>query len=107
MSLRGLGRHQVPAIDTAALEAARHADLLVTAARELGNARWEAYLAPLPELLRDAPAADLRAVARRARAAFGAKDSVAEALPWEAAMAFREAIDSLLRVLARDEAARG
>ncbi len=99
------GRHELPEIDEAGLAAARAADRLLAAARAAGSARWEAYLAPLPERLRDAPPGDLRAAARRGRAAFGAKDSVADVLPWEDALAFRDALDRLLKLLARREAA--
>ncbi len=105
MTARPPGRHELPEIDDAGLAAARCADRLLSAARELGSARWESFLAPLPERLRDAPPAELRAVARRGRAAFGAKDSIADVLPWEDALAFRDAIDRLLKVLARHEAA--
>ena len=104
------GRHELPAIDEAGLAAARHADRLVDAARAAvaagspGAARWAAFLEPLPERLRDAPPAELRSVARRARAAYGPKDSIAEALPADLAIAFRDAIDDLVRLLVRHEA---
>ena len=103
------GRHELPALDDAALVAARHADRLVDAARAAeaagapGAARWAAFLEPLPERLRDAPPAELRSVARRARAAYGPKDSIAEVLPADLACAFRDAIDDLVRVLMRHE----
>ena len=45
-------RHELPAIDDAALTAARGADRLLAAAREIGSERWSAFLAPLPEWLR-------------------------------------------------------
>ncbi len=105
MTPRAPGRHELPEIDDAGLAAARCADRLVAAARAAGNVRWETFLAPLPERLRDAPPGELRAAARRGRAAFGAKDSIADALPWEDAMAFRDALDHLLKLLARREAA--
>ena len=107
---RGPGRHELPAIDEAALVAARHADRLVAAARAAesagapGAARWAAFLEPLPDRLRDAPPGELRSVARRARAAYGPKDSIAEVLPADLAIAFRDAIDDLARVLIRHEA---
>jgi hypothetical protein len=107
------GRHELPAIDEAALAAARHADRLLDAARSAeaarapGAARWAAFLEPLPERLRDAPPAELRAVARRARAAYGLKDSIADVLPADLAIAFRDAIDDLVRVLVRHEAMEG
>jgi hypothetical protein len=101
------GRHQLREIDEAGLAAARHAERLLEAARELANPRWEAFLAPLPERLRDAPPAELRDVARRARAAYGPRDSIAEDLPPDQTLAFRDALDRLLKVLARHEAGRG
>jgi hypothetical protein len=97
-------RHELPEIDEAGLAAARCADRLLAAARTLGSARWEAFLAPLPERLRDAPPVELRTEARRARAAFGAKDSITDVLPWEDAIAFRDALDRLTKVLARRDA---
>ncbi len=105
MTPRPPGRHEQPEIDEAGLAAGRWAERLLQASRAIGNARWEAFLAPLPERLRDSPVADLRAVARRGRAAFGAKDSIADVLPWDEAMAFRDALDDLLRLLARRDAA--
>lgn len=107
MSAREPGRHELPELDEAALAAARCADRLLAAARALGSARWEAFLAPIPERLRDAPPGELRSVARRGRAAFGAKDSIADVLPWDDAMAFRDALDRLLKLLARREAVEG
>ncbi len=106
MTSRPPGRHELPEIDEAGLAAARAADRLLAAARSIGDARWEAYLAPLPDRLREAPPAELRAAARRGRAAYGPKDSIAEVLPWDDAIAFRDALDALLRLLARQEAAR-
>ena len=107
---RGPGRHELPAIDEAALAAARHADRLVAAARAAesvgspGAARWAVFLESLPDRLRDAPPGELRSVARRARAAYGPKDSIAEILPADPALAFRDAIDDLARLLIRHEA---
>lgn len=100
----GPSRHELPEIDEAALAAARCADRLLVAARDLGSGRWEVFLAPLPERLRDAPPSELRAVARKGRAAFGAKDSIADVLPWDDAIAFRDALDRLLKLLARRDA---
>lgn len=96
-------RHERPAIDEAALIAARDADRLLAAARAAGDERWTAYLAPLPDRLRDDGLADLRRTAMRARAAFGPKDSIRDALPAELTEPFVEAIDRLLRELARQE----
>jgi hypothetical protein len=102
---RGPARHERPAIDDAALIAARHADRLVAAARDRGSARWAEFLAPLPDRLRDDELTSLRSVAMRARAAYGPKDSVRDVLPADLTEPFLEAIDRLLRELARREAA--
>ena len=65
--------------------------------------RWVAYLEPLPDQLRDGELGDLRKVGLRARAAYGPKDSVRDALPPEVTEPFLEAIDRLLKELARRE----
>jgi hypothetical protein len=103
---RGPARHERPAIDEAALAAARHADRLVAAARERGLERWSAFLGPLPDRLRDEELPRLRSVALRARAAYGANDSIRDALPPELTEPFLDAIDRLLRELARRDANR-
>ncbi len=103
---RGLARHDVPTIDAAALDAARHADRLLEAARDRGLARWTTFLEPLPDLLRDAELAALRPAALRARAAYGPKDSIRDALPLELTGPFQDALDRLLKELARHELAR-
>ena len=100
-------RHEHPEIDVAALEAARAADRLLAGAREGGLTRWETYLAPMPDRLRDAPLPEVRATARRARAAYGPKDSIRDALPAELTEPFLDAIDRLIRALNREELARG
>ena len=94
-------RHEYPVIDDLGLVAARHADRLLAAARERGNVRWTAYLEPLPDRLRDDDLRGLRAAAVRARAAYGPKDSIRDALPWELTEPFLEAIDRLLREINR------
>jgi hypothetical protein len=99
-------RHEDPAIDEAALAAARDADRLLAEARAHGAQRWVTYLEPLPDHLRDDGLADLRRTALRSRAAFGAKDSIRDALPPAATEPFLDAIDRLLRLIARHEAAR-
>ena len=96
-------RHELPAIDEPALAAARSADRLLDAARDAGSRRWIEYLEPLPGRLRDDPVPDLRATARWARSAFGAKDSIAEVLPTELTRPFRDDLDRLLKTLARAE----
>jgi hypothetical protein len=73
-------------------------------ARELGRERWERYLAPLPDRLRDEPLAGLRAAARRARAAYGPKDSIRDALPADLTEPFLAAIDRLVLELDRRDA---
>jgi hypothetical protein len=97
-------RHEHPTIDEAALVAARHGDRLLAAARESGHDRWAAYLGPLPDRLRDEPVSTLRSVALRARAAYGPKDSIRDALPADLTEPFLLAIDRLLKLLARRSA---
>ena len=99
-------RHELPLVDEAALAAARRGDQLLAAAQAGGHARWVAFMEPILGRLRDDPPAELGAVARRARAAFGPKDSIRDVLPDELALPFRDAIDRLLAVLARAEAER-
>lgn len=94
-------RHEIPAIDEAALLAARHADRLLAASREMGNERWAAFLAPLPDRLRDEEPAALRRTAMAARAAYGPRDSIRDALSDDLTLPFLAAIDRLLKVLAR------
>lgn len=101
----GPARHERPAIDEAALIAARAGDRLLAAARELGQTRWAAYLEPLPEQLRDGELGELRKVALRARSAYGPKDSVRDVLPRDVTEPFLDAIDRLLKELARRDAA--
>jgi hypothetical protein len=95
-------RHEYPQIDDLGLAAARHGDRLLAAAQELGLTRWARYLAPLPDRLRDDGLADLRSAAMRARAAYGPKDSIRDALPADLTEPFLEAIDRLLREIARE-----
>ncbi len=100
-----VARHEHPVIDEAALAAARAADRLLDAARSLGSARWIDYVEPLPDHLRDDGLADLRRAALRARAAYGPKDSIRDVLPAEVTEPFLDAIDRLLKVLARRDVA--
>jgi hypothetical protein len=95
-------RHERPLVDDAALVAARDAEQLLAAAESRGAERWVAFLRPLPEQLRDAGLAELRRVAMRARAAYGPKDSIREALPAELTEPFLDHLDRLLKALARD-----
>jgi hypothetical protein len=98
---RGPARHERPVIDEAALVAARHADRLLAAARGSGIERWERYLAPLPDRLRDEDLPALRSTALRARAAYGPRDSIRDALPSTLTEPFLDSIDRLLKALAR------
>ncbi len=97
-------RHELPEIDAAALVAARAADVALREARSVGVERWVRYLEPLPDRLRDDSLRDLRSTARRARAAFGPKDSIRDAVPEEATEPLLLAIDALLKAIARHDA---
>jgi hypothetical protein len=101
--VRGPSRHERPAIDEASMTAARDADRLLESARSRGLERWTEFLAPLPDQLRDAELGDLRRVALRVRAAYGAKDSIREHLPAELTEPLLADVDRLLKALARDE----
>jgi len=94
----------MPAIDEAALLAARHTDRMLEAARASGFTRWEAFLEPLPDRLRDGDLRDTRSAALRVRAAFGPKDSIRDSLPEAVTEPVIGAIDRLLKVIARHEA---
>ena len=100
-------RHELPAIDTAALAAAVAADGALRAADEVGLDRWVRFLGPLPDLLRDGSLRDLRNAARQARAAFGPKDSIRDALPADVTEPLLGAVDRLLKAIARHDAHRG
>jgi hypothetical protein len=100
----GPPRHEIPAVDEAALVAAQHAERLLIAARDLGLSRWEGYLTPLPDLLRDGDIREIRAAAMRGRAAYGPKDSIRDSLAAELTEPFLESVDRVLKVLARREA---
>ena len=99
-------RHELSEVDAASLEAALAADQLLRAAREMESERWERYLAPLPDRLRDDPIRDLRSAARLARAAYGPKDSVRDTLPPDVTEPFLERIDRLIRAINRWDANR-
>jgi hypothetical protein len=94
-------RHEHPVIDEAGLAAARHADRLLAAAREVGSARWVTFLEPLPEHLRDDEPKALRATAVRSRAAYGPKDSIRDVLPDSLTEPFLDSIDRLIREIDR------
>jgi hypothetical protein len=99
-------RHELPDIDAAALAAARAVDVALREARAVGIDRWVRYLEPLPDRLRDDDLRDLRATARRARAAFGPKDSIRDALSSDLTEPMVLAIDRLLKAIARHDATR-
>jgi len=94
-------RHELPEIDETALVVARALDVAVAAARAMENERWVGYLTPLPDRFRDDSLRELRASARRARAAYGPKDSIRDALPEAATEPLLLAIDRLLKAIAR------
>lgn len=96
----------MPSVDAAGLAAAAAMDRAIDAARAAGSDRWARYLAPLPDRLRDDPLPALRAAARLARAAFGPKDDVRDALPDEVTRPLMLALDGLLRELAKAEVRR-
>ena len=94
-------RHEHPAIDEAGLTAARHADMLLAAAKEVESTRWVTFLEPLPEHLRDDEPRALRATAVRSRAAYGPKDSIRDVLPESLTEPFLDSIDRLIRLIDR------
>jgi hypothetical protein len=96
-------RHDLPEIDLAALEAAAAADRALAAAQDFGNERWAAYLARVPDRLRDDPLSSVRLTARAVRAAYGPKDSIRDALPEAVTEPLLKAVDRLLKVIARHE----
>jgi hypothetical protein len=99
-------RHELPDVDAAALEAARAADVALAAAIDIKTERWVRYLSPLPGRLRDDGLRDLRAATRTARAAYGPKDSIRDALPEYATEPLLKAIDRLQKAIARFDAHR-
>ena len=98
---RGPARHELPAVDEAGLLAGRQADRIVAAAEAAGATRWLHYFEAMPDRLRDDEPRSLRQVALRARAAYGPKDSVRDALPAEVTEPFLESIDRLIKQLNR------
>jgi hypothetical protein len=98
---RGPARHELPAVDEAGLVAGRRADRIVAAAEAAGATRWLRYFEAMPDRLRDDEPRSLRQVALRARAAFGPKDSVRDAVPPDVTEPFLESIDRLLKQLNR------
>ena len=129
MAERAPARHEIPEVDAAALVAARAVDHLLAESRGIAAAatepddqglhsldaarhaadaeRWSAYFARLPDQLRDEPLPALRGAARRARAAYGPKDSIRDTFSPEITEPLLDAIDRLLKAIARYEAHRG
>ena len=103
----GPARHELPDVDTAALAAAHAAEVALREARSIGAERWVRYLEPLPDRFRDDAPGQLRSTARLARAAFGPKDSIRDALPADATEPFLDRVDRLIKALNRWEANRG
>jgi hypothetical protein len=99
----GPARHEVPAIDDAALASARTVDAMLASARQRGIDRWVRFLEPLPDRLRDGELRDVRVAAQRVRAAFGPKDSIRDSLPDDVTEPAIKAADRLLKALARHE----
>jgi hypothetical protein len=85
------------------MRAARAADRALVACRERGTERWTAFFTPIPDRLRDDDLRDLRGTATRARAAFGPKDSIRDVLPPDITEPLLDALDRLLKALARRE----
>ncbi|HEX7345403.1 MAG TPA: hypothetical protein VF253_01330, partial [Candidatus Limnocylindrales bacterium] len=73
---------------------------------ERDDERWTRFLEPLPDRLRDEELPGLRSTAMRARAAYGPKDSVRDALPPDVTEPFLDAIDRLIREINRHSARR-
>ena len=99
-------RHEIPLIDERALVAARAGDRLLAVAGERGDrasTRWANELDGIPDALRDGDLVDVRRAAVRARSAYGPKDSIRDALPADVTEPFLDALDRLLRELARYE----
>ena len=99
-------RHELGDVDALALEAARAVDVALAAARDMEQERWVRYLTPLPGRLRDDGLRDLRAATRLARAAYGPKDSIRDALPEYATEPLLRSIDRLQKAIARFDAHR-
>ena len=73
----------------------------MAALKAVGSERWATFLGPLPDRLRDEPTDALRAIALRARAAFGPKDSIRDVLSDDLTLPFRDAVDRLIKALGR------
>ena len=81
-------------------------DVALAAAVDMEAERWVRYLERLPGRLRDDSLRDLRSAARVARAAYGPKDSIRDALPEYATEPLLKSIDRLQKAIARFDAHR-
>ena len=97
-------RLEDPALDQAALAAARLTGDAVRALGARGAARWVAFFEPLIPVFLDGDRESLLRAARRARAAFGARDSVLDEWSTGEALLLRDRIDALQALLDRRRA---
>ena len=93
-----------PELDEAALAVARSIRRAVATPPLAGNPRWDAWLSETLPGLEDGDRAAVERSARRVRAAFGSVDSIIAAWPGGDAIALREEVDRLIRVLNRRSA---
>ena len=100
-------RWEDPSLDEAALAAARLTERALGALRERGATRWVAFFEPLVPMFQDGDRDDLLRATRRARAAFGARDSVLDEWPTDDALRLRDRVDSLQALLDRRRASGG
>ena len=98
-------RWEDAALDDAALAVARRTRTVLVALEAAGDTRWRAWFEVLVPVFEDGDRSALEAAGRKARAAFGAKDSVRDVVDSPDLLVLRDAIDVLLRVLA-ERAAR-
>ena len=103
---RGPARHELPELDAAALEAARAADRLLLAALSVRSRALDRYVTPLPDRLRDDPIPSLRLAGPPARAGLRTEWRFRDSLPPDVTEPFLEAIDRLLKAIARHDAHR-
>jgi len=97
---RAAPRWQDPELDEAALDVARRIREAVPLLRGRQAPRWADWLEPLVPAFEDGDREALQAAAAGARAAFGVQDSVRDVWVEDDAVALRDAIDRLRRLLA-------
>ncbi len=98
-------RWQDPPLDEAALAVARDIRHALVELRTVAP-RWATWFDALLPALEDGDRAALEAAAKRARAAYGARDSVLDVWSTPEALQLRDQIDRLQRLLARRSAER-